>query len=336
MGVSVNGYFRAQTVSGQQRYATEIAARLLTTDPTITELHPRLTGRAAWLDLMTRLPLRARGDVLVSLTSRAPVGVKRHVVTVHDLFPLEHPEWYSRAYVELHRRLLRHHLQHAAGLVVVSEPVRDQVAAVARRGMPIVVAPNAPSADLVPPDGHQPTFEVPERFILTVGSLEPRKNLVRLVTAYRQLPADFRAEHPLLVAGGSAASFRQVPGLAELTDGASGVRLLDRVSDEDLACLYRDASVFTSVSLAEGFGIPVVEAAASMTGTLLLSDIPAYRWLAPAGSAVFADPTSVDEISASLLRAATTPGSPASLRELAGRFSWDDSAATVLELARAL
>ena len=104
---------------------------------------------AQWLELQLRVPLRARRSTLLSLTSRSPVLPGRQVVTVHDLFPLTHPEWFAPAYAQLHRRLLRHHLVHAAGFVTVSEPVADEVRAELRRDLPGVGAPNAATSHLV-------------------------------------------------------------------------------------------------------------------------------------------------------------------------------------------
>lgn len=331
--ILVNGYFRSQVVSGQQRYAREIADRLPELIPGIKELRPTRVSRsrhAQWLELQARVPVRARRSTLLSLTSRSPVLPGRHVVTVHDLFPLTNPEWFAPAYARLHQRLLRHHLEHAAGFVTVSEPVADQVRAELRREVPVVVAPNAATTDLGAGAGTS-GLVTPPGYLLAVGNLEPRKNLPRLVRAYGHLDAVVRRSFPLLVVGQAAAAFRSEPGLA--TALPSGVQLLGRVSDADLAALYRSATAYVSVSLAEGFGIPVVEAASAGTGRLVLSELPVYRWIAGTGGAIFVDPLSEESIAEGLLTATRADPDPVSTRTIADRFSWEASARTVAELS---
>jgi glycosyltransferase involved in cell wall biosynthesis len=333
--ILVNGYFRSQVVSGQQRYAGEIADRLASLLPGVRELNPsrRSQARASqWVDLQVRLPLLSRAATLVSLTSRAPVLSGRQVVTVHDLFPLTHPEWFAPSYAAVHRRLLRHHLDHAAGFVTVSEPVAEEVRGELRRDVPVVVAPNAPTRLLG--ESAPTAAESSAPYFLVVGNLEPRKNLPRLIAAYGRLEPAVRHAFPLLIVGQEAAAFRSEPGLASgLPDG---VRLLGRVDDAELGALYRSATAYVSVSFAEGFGIPVIEAAAAGTGQLVLSDLPVYRWILGPHRAVYVDPMSEESISEGLLTASRQKPVRGALRGVADRFSWDDSAKTVADLALAI
>jgi glycosyltransferase involved in cell wall biosynthesis len=330
--IVVNGYFRTQAVTGQQRYAREIADRLPGLIPGIQELRPALAARSRygqWAELQVRVPLRTRRSTLLSLTSRSPVMSRGHVVTVHDLFPLTHPEWFAPSYAALHRRLLRHHLATAAGFVVVSEPVADEVRGELRRDVPVVVAPNAATTDLArpahPASGTQPAY------FLAVGNIEPRKNLARLVRAYGLLDPELRRTFALLVVGQEAAAFRSDPDLPSTVP--AGVEFLGRVSDARLATLYAGATAYVSVSLAEGFGIPIVEAASAGTERLVLSDLPVYRWIVGSDDAIFVDPLSAESIADGLLAATRSLPGPASIRAIGSRFSWDVSAGSVAELA---
>ena len=144
----VNGAFRGQRVTGTQRYAVEMSAALRELVPWCSEISPgascvRAGKAAAWLWTQTSLPVRARRSPLLSLTARAPAYHPCHVATVHDLFPLLHPEWYSPGYVAVHAPLLRHLLRCATALVTVSEPVAQDIRARALTGRrtPIVVDP---------------------------------------------------------------------------------------------------------------------------------------------------------------------------------------------------
>lgn len=105
-------------------------------------------------------------------------------------------------------------------------------------------------------------------YFLAVGTIEPRKNLLRLLNAYGDLPNELRQRAPLILAG--ASGWHDETTLQEVLDRPelSTVRRLGRVSDEDLVDLYNGATVFVYPSLAEGFGLPVVEAMACGTAVL--------------------------------------------------------------------
>ncbi|MGV0618017.1 glycosyltransferase family 1 protein [Mycolicibacterium elephantis] len=330
----LNGYFRVQSVTGQQRFATEIADRLPALLPGIVELKPSPRVHDSrvlqWVELQTRIPRLIRDRLLISLTARTPARVARHIVTIHDLFVLTHPEWYSRGYGTAHRQLLLHHVRHAEGIIVPSEPVRAAVSELVRPGTPIVIAPNAPSLEFLV---SAPVITLPRaRYFLVVASLDPRKNLRRLIQAYGLLAPDVRHNVPLLIVGESAAVFSH-HGLSQ-ANLPSGVKLLGRVPDRDLAALYRGATVFVSVSLDEGFGLPIVEAAQSIHGVLVVSDIPAHRWVIGSAPALYVDAMDVESISDGLRVALETTPDTDAVRGIARKFNWDKSAVAVAELAR--
>lgn len=338
--IRVNEAFRPQRVTGQQRYATEVADRLLRA-PDVTGARPGgfagRRGATAWAWTLAVLPVRTRGDVLLSLTSRAPLGHPRHVVTVHDLFVLTNPEWYSRGYVRTHAPVLRSSLRGAAAVLAVSEPVAAQVRASGLTSAEVTVVPNAPSdlfgevtADVATTvlDRHGLTRD---RYLLTVGSRDPRKNLRRLVDAHAGLAPAVRRAFPLVVVGGGHAAF-----------GDEGISLPDDVvelgyvSDAELAALYGSARAVVFPSLDEGFGLPIVEAAAA-GARLVASDIPAFSWIAGDAMATV-DPRSTDSIRAGLERVVDDIDSVPLLDVAAmrSRFDWDRSAATALDVCRSV
>ncbi|WP_144018658.1 glycosyltransferase family 1 protein [Demequina sp. NBRC 110051] len=330
-GVVVNGAFRSQRVTGQQRYATEIADRLLRLEG-VVEARPdgRWKGSAEreWAWTLVRLPRRAAGSTLVSLTSRAPLS-QAQALAVHDLFVLTHPEWYSRRYIATHAPVLRAQLRRAEVIIAVSEPAAEEIhAAVGREA---IVAPNAPSDVFrsAPTGSIDPYGLTPGEYLLTVGSLDPRKNLDRLAQAYGALSDATRRAHPLVVVGGGASIYRD-----SSTTWPAGMTALGYVSDEDLAALYRDARAVVFPSLAEGFGLPLVEAAAAGARHLVISELAVFRWICGDG-ATYVNPGSVGSI-AEGLAAAVAGNGPAPAVDLT-RFTWEGSAsriATALGLAK--
>lgn len=282
-----------QRVTGQQRYATEIAARLRRS-PEFAELAPgtfwaRSTLRV-WLWVQVVLPWLAGRATVLSMTSRAPLWRRRHVLVVHDLFVLTNPEWFSRRYVWTHAPLLRAQIRSAAAIVAVSEPVAAQLRPL--YDGPLVVAPNAPSEvfSALPGstagegDGTLTSLGLmPGGYFLTVGSMDPRKNLPALAQAYAALTAEQRTECPLVVVGGGSAVFR-----SEDIDWPDGTLDAGYVTDEQLRALYQGSRAVVFPSLAGGFGLPLVEAAAAGASSLVISTSPSS-----AGSAATPPTTSI-------------------------------------------
>lgn len=332
-GVAVNGAFRSQRTTGQQRYAGEIADRLVAGGA--REFRPGgFWGGSAvrsWLWTLLILPLRSRRHVLVSLTARAPLLHPRHILAVHDLFVLTNPEWYSTRYVRTHAPVLRWQLRTARALTAVSEPVADQLA-VYRSGRPLVIAPNAPSDVFA---AAQPDAAVLDQlglvagsYAVTVGNRDPRKNLPQLARAWAAVPEQLRASMPLVVIGGGESIYRQ-----EDTSWPTGTVVTGYVPDSELASLYAAARAIVFVSRAEGFGLPIVEAAAAGVPRFVLSDLAVFRWVA-GDAAVYVDPVRMDSIAEALIRLAGSPWQPSALD--VSRFDWDVSAGRVLGLASRL
>ena len=260
------------------------------------------------------------------MTSRAPCWRRRQVLVVHDLFVLTNPGWFSRRYYLTHAPLLRAQIRSAAAIVAVSQPTADQVASLYRG--PIVVAPNAPSAVFVDSDGSD--YEVLHKFglaacsyFLAVGSLDPRKNLRRLAEAYGRLSAAERRAHPLVVVGGGSAVFRQ-----QNLEWPTGTVDAGYVSDAELRQLYRNAHAVVLVSVAEGFGLPLVEAAACGARHLVVSDISVFRWIC-GEAAHYVNPFGVSEIADGLREVLTAPR-PQNID--LSRFDWDVSAQLIKQL----
>jgi len=334
--IAVNGAFVGQRVTGQQRYAREITDRLVQRDDVelvVPSEATRDSSLRSWLWALGPLPLVTRRKTLLSLTSRAPLRHPRHVVVVHDLFVLTDPQWYSSRYVATHAPALRTTLRSAAHVVTVSQPVADQVLASGLTTAPVSVAPNAPSVVF----GRDPAVRpLPlglreGEFLLVVGSLDPRKNLPTLLSAYATLPPEVRRRVPLVVVGGSSAVYRQ----ARL-DPVEGVVLAGYLDDETLSSLYSRARGVVFPSFAEGFGLPLVEAALA-GARVAASDIPVFRWIA-GDHPVYFDPHERDSVADALkvlLEEDPVVGT-AFAEAVTSRFSWDSSAAVVGEACRSV
>ena len=194
----------------------------------------------------------------------------------------------------------------------------------------LVVAEQAREQATAPGDERLPTAG----FVLAVGTLEPRKNLPRLVEAYRLLPDALQRDHPLVVVGDLG--WRTGATTDALASLGERCLTLGKVTDAELAELYRRCAVFCYPSLYEGFGLPVLEAMAAGAAVLTsnVSSLPEVG-----GDAVaYADPLDARAIAAALAELLCSPQRRADLgaaaRVRAGQFSWERTAATVLAVLR--
>jgi glycosyltransferase involved in cell wall biosynthesis len=304
--------------------------------------HSRRSG--ADVMRMTLAVSRDRPDVFLfpSLHTYFPVVRVPTVVGIHDTIPedypeLTHPSRRAHAYATLKRALA---MRRAARLFTVSEASRSALVerfGLAPEELPIV--PEAPDPVFYPRSAAEvertltPLGLVPGAFLVSACGISPHKNLERLVEAYVRVLEERPSAPPLVLVG----DFEGDPFLSSGTSLVRTIRehsleervvLPGYVSDETLACLYTGASVVVVPSLAEGFGLPAVEAAAC-GAALVLSDLPAHRETL-AGAAVFVAPKEIEAIAGALIDVLGDSTLRTSLGERAktsvSGLSWDASA----------
>jgi glycosyltransferase involved in cell wall biosynthesis len=264
---------------------------------------------------------------------------QRLVVTVHDLAFLVRPDLFPRAWRLMYRAGLRAAVKRASAIIAPSRHTANDL--VRRTRVPperVHVVPLAASLEHSSRDPHEVLARLKVRppYVLFVGTLEPRKNLVRLVRAYRRLAA--RGAPHRLVLGGPI-GWQPQALLRELAvEGPGEVVMTGKLGPEDLDALYRRAEVFAYPSLYEGFGLPVVEAMARGVPCVVStsSSLPEVAGEA----AVPVDPLSVGAMAEALGRVISDPGLAARLREAgaarAARFGWDRTARLTLDVYKAI
>lgn len=293
---------------GIARYSEELTRALIRTAPRgcrvegIVAAHPQeriddLAARLPGLAQMTRLSLPRRelhtawqlgiagasGEGIVHAPGLlAPL--RRHhratdhnqtVVTVHDTLAWTDPKSLTPASVAWQKQMLKRARKHADAVVVPSHAVAESLAEIAALGDRLRVIPSAVSPTLAVPidaDWRAGNLDLPEHYLLTLGSLDPRRGLGALIEALADPSAP---DLPLLVLGPDAwgsLSVAQVADDAGLAEGR--VRTLGHVSEPDLAVIYARATAFIYPSVRESTGLPVLEAFGLGT-PVIHSDSPA-------------------------------------------------------------
>jgi glycosyltransferase involved in cell wall biosynthesis len=322
MRVAIDVSPLAQTRAGTARYLQGLMRELERRDD--VALSTRSFGGKSRLSTLARdgiwypflLGRERDADILHCPTYRGPLRSSVPlVVTVHDLAVLRHPEAFNRWTRTYSPRVVPGVLRVAQRVIAVSEFTRRELVEVL--GVPdekIRVVPNAV--------GDEFTREGPAEdgdYVLAVGTLEPRKNLDRLVEAVR------RTDRELRVVGARGWGGVEVSG--------NGVRWLGEVSDAELARLYRGATCVAYPSLYEGFGIPVLEAMAC--GVPVVTARGTAMEEVADGAAVLVDARDPVEIAAGIERAAAERETlvPRGL-ERARAFRWDAVTAATVEVYR--
>lgn len=315
----------AQTRAGTARYLRGLLPGLEHHgDVEVVQLGFGGPGRAAtivrdsvWYPL--GLPRRARRshlDVLHCPTFRAPPrSTVPLVVTVHDLAVLRFPDVFNRWTRTYSRLAVPRAVRAADAIIAVSEfTKRELVELLEAPEERIRVIPNAPG-EMFTPAGEAAEGE----YVLSVGTLEPRKNLARLVEAARRERLELR------VAGRR--------GWGRVDPDGAGVRWLGEVSDAQLAALYRGALCVAYPSLYEGFGLPVLEAMAC--GAPVVTSSGSATEEIAGGAAVLVDPRDPDSIAAGIQQALGRREELARLGlERARQYSWEKVAADTLAVYR--
>jgi glycosyltransferase involved in cell wall biosynthesis len=196
-------------------------------------------------------------------------------ITIHDVVPWTHPETLTPRGVRWHRAMAARAHKYADAVVVDTHAVAQELSEYFDFGDRIrVVSAAVGSALKLPADAEARAIELklPERYLLAVGTLEPRKGLEPLIKA---LALPQTQDLPLLIAGPEGWGDVDVSSIARDAGLAEGrVRTLGYLSDADLAVVQSRATAFVFPSLAEGFGLPVLEAM-SLGTPVIHSDIPA-------------------------------------------------------------
>jgi glycosyltransferase involved in cell wall biosynthesis len=325
----VNGRCLGRPVTGVERYTREVSHRL---SDRVQIVQPRggANGLAGHLWEQVALPRRVgRDDLLWSPANTGPVATRRQVVTIHDLSPIDHPEWFHPAFASWYGYLLPRLAQRVCGIITDSSFSRTRILEQLNVPESRVTAIACGVSDTFSQRadevvwGAERLFGLDKPYVLTVGSVQPRKNLGTLLRAWERLPS-LTDEIDLVVAGATRRNFAR-PRFDPLP---RGVRWLGYVEDDLLPCLYSGARCVVIPSLYEGFGLTVLEAMACGAAVIAATGSAMDEVVGDAG--VLVHPQDADEMAGAIRQLLTDSQVQSNLRargrEQAQRYPWEQTA----------
>jgi glycosyltransferase involved in cell wall biosynthesis len=345
MKIFVNARFLTQPLSGVQRYGIECSRQIkklyhdvificpgnILHHEIADELGVTVIGKNTghlWEQIDLPLYLaKHKNPPLLSLANTAPLLYSNNYLTIHDIAFYHHPEWNSKKFSAWYNILIPRLAYKCRHIFTVSETIKKEL--VKCYSLPpskISVTYNGIGADMLAAGNSNPVAK--EKMILSVGSFNQRKNHQSLVAGFMQ--SDIKNEYTLVIAGDRNKVFSN-GDIDENLWKNSNVTVVEQCGENKLIELYRKAEIVASVSLYEGFGIPVLEGM-YYGCKAVCSDIQVYRELYDK-QAVFCDPNNIGSIASALNKAATEKSAPAAtdIAALLNQYSYANSAKTILE-----
>ncbi|MES2558578.1 MAG: glycosyltransferase family 1 protein [Bacteroidota bacterium] len=339
--VYINARFLTQQITGVQQFAFEICRYLqcgeiefvlltpkgCVVPPSLSHLsHKEVGNNRGYVWEQIELPsfLKKQGiPLLLNFCNTAPIWYINQWVTIHDLAFMHHPEWFSKSFFRVYRFLIPRIAKRSKRVFTVSETIRKQLVTLLHvPDTKIELLHNGIHHELLlEPRGDSASRK---KNILTVSSINPRKNLHTLIQAFSLVGLD---GYTLMVVGAKNEVFGK-QSFATLPN----VTFTGYVSNKELAGLYREASLFVSLSYDEGFGIPVLEALYCGC-PVLLSDIDVYRECF-GDVAEFTSPFDVQQAAAAIRKAIQHPPVAMGIEGLLRQYNYADSAKKLMKLLR--
>ncbi len=285
--IVVNGRFLSRRTTGVERYGRGILP-FIGSRSRVEKTRANGVMGHLWEQFV--LPTKLNSEsILWSPANTGPILVRDQALTIHDLSPIEHPEWYKKSFAVWYRLFLPILARRVRVVFTPSMYVKNRV--IKRFDVEkAVITPNAVDPSCFYPGAQQSLYELPERFILFVGALQPGKNLQTLLNAWDKIKDEY-SDFWLLIAGDMGSVFKKT----ELTMNER-VQFLGYVEDDVLPGLYAKATLFVLPSEDEGFGLPAIEAMACGT-PVIVSDGGALPEVVGAAGLVFelSDPAGLTE-----------------------------------------
>lgn len=280
---------------------------------------------------------KRKSDVILTLTHYAPrKSPIPTIVSVMDLSFLHYPETFNKNDLYQLTRWTKYSVEKAKAVITISQSSKNDIIKyyrVPKDRIKVVhlglkeLSMNTSNSDLS-------DFGISKKIILYVGTLQPRKNISRLIEAYSLLPDKIKSEHQLVIVGKKGWMYQQILKSPEKYGVTKDVLFLDYVSDQDLPLFYKKAEIFVLPSLYEGFGLPILEA--MKYGCPVVTSNVSSMPEAGGDSALYFDPEDTKDMSSKIESVLTDKKLRDDMIEKGyqhiKKFTWEKAAEEVLEV----
>lgn len=263
----------------------------------------------------------------------------KSIVTVHDLIFIRYPDMVPPAWLDYVGKNIEYSLRRADAIIAISEFTKKDIVdffkipeeriRVIHNGVDRYFTPNPENGMRV-----KEKFGIGGEYLLSVGANEPRKNLQTLLRAFHALPPTVKENHHLVIVGVERYRSEQVYAMINELQLERYVIFTNKVSREELSCLYSGAAIFIFPSLIEGFGMPLLEAMACGAPVIASNCTAIPEVVGEAG--ILIEPLNPDEISQAIENVLGDMSLREGLRQKGfkrvSRFSWEKAAGQTLSL----
>ncbi|MDI6889852.1 MAG: glycosyltransferase family 1 protein [Thermodesulfovibrionales bacterium] len=342
--IAINSRFLTQKVSGVQRYAIEISKQLKKLYPETRFAAPKniihrelaerleaveygtLTGHL-WEQIELPKYLKENNNpLLINLANTAPLSYNNQIVTICDLSFLRNPKWFSKKFYFYYKFLIPRIAKNSLKIITISEFSKNEIIELldARESKIKVIHCGGAEefANLI--DNDSVIDYRTKKYILSVSTLGPRKNLESLILAFRKLKVP---DIQLIIVGSKNNNFAN-NNLKNLINADKNIIFTGYISDIELVSLYRNAMLFVYPSLYEGFGLPPLEAMGCGV-PVVVSNVASLPEIC-GNAAYYVDPYNVESIAEGIYKVLTDEPLRQSLikkgLERVKLFSWEKSA----------
>lgn len=303
MTIYLNTRIMSHPFTGVQRYTLEIIKGLGGCLTTVSPPPEKASGIKGQMWEQIVLPKIVKDNFLFSPNYSGPISLTKQIMTIHDLAPIDYPKNLRKRYVIWYRILIPTLASRCDGILTVSEFTKNKIInnlkidekkiKIIHNGVEDRFFKRKYESELI-----QKFFnlDIPPKYLLYVGSIQPRKNLKRLIQAWEKIESKIPNDVWLLLVGEKGKN--NVFDDFRLRNLPSRVKHIGFVPDDILPLIYSHSIGFIFVSLYEGFGLPVLEAMASGSPVIASNNTALPEIVGDAGLLV--NPLSIEEISASI------------------------------------
>ncbi|MBA3758506.1 glycosyltransferase family 4 protein [Candidatus Saccharibacteria bacterium] len=226
---------------------------------------------------------RTRGDILLfgNYVILPSFFKSKKIAVVHDLGFIDYPQFISTKNLNFLREWVPRTMRNADMVITISGFTKNRI--IENFGLPenkLHITPIPPVINPPSPTGSIDRFNIPDKFILFIGTIEPRKNIGALLSAYEQLSDKLKSNYALVLAGGKGWNDQEIlEKIEELQSSGLNIIMTGYVSDDERALLFEKTTLYIQPSIYEGFGMPILEAM-SYGKPVICSDIEVFHEVA--------------------------------------------------------